>query len=68
DPSWLAPEHEEATQHEEATRRGQAGEPAPEEVRAWAAENNIDVHDRGRIPREVVAHYLQAHPAADSSR
>lgn len=30
-------------------------------VRAWAREQGYEINDRGRIPREIVAAYEQAH-------
>ena len=46
-------------------RRGSAAKPAsdgpnPKDVRAWAAENDIEVSNRGRIPGEIVQQYLDA--------
>jgi len=33
------------------------------EVRIWAKRAQIPTADRGRIPRDIVAAYLKAHPA-----
>lgn len=33
----------------------------PKEIRAWAAENGIEVPSRGRIPAEVEQKYAAAH-------
>jgi hypothetical protein len=35
--------------------------PAPTLVRAWAKENGYDVPDRGRIPKEILEAYQNAH-------
>lgn len=32
----------------------------PADVRAWAAENGVEVSDRGRVPQEVVDRYVAA--------
>jgi hypothetical protein len=35
--------------------------PAPQEVRAWARDNDVEVPSRGRIPAAVVEAYREAH-------
>jgi|SRR5690606_31813694 hypothetical protein len=35
--------------------------PDPAVVRAWAADNSIDVPARGKLPASVIADYLAAH-------
>lgn len=42
-------------------RRGTGRDYVPADVRAWAASRNIDVPNRGRIPRTVIEQYLAAH-------
>ncbi|WP_433456436.1 histone-like nucleoid-structuring protein Lsr2 (plasmid) [Streptomyces sp. CA-142005] len=37
------------------------GGPAPEEVRAWARENDYEVNDRGRVPGSILDAYNKAH-------
>ncbi|MGZ0231117.1 Lsr2 family DNA-binding protein [Streptomyces sp. CPS1] len=37
-----------------------APQPDPKAVRAWAADNGIDVPPRGKLPDHVVAQYLAA--------
>lgn len=37
-----------------------APEPAPKDVRAWAAENDIEVPGRGKLPQEVIDQYKAA--------
>jgi hypothetical protein len=46
-----------------STRRSQASRSAndPKAVRAWAAENNIEMPSRGRIPASVLEAYTAAH-------
>ncbi|MGI5196923.1 histone-like nucleoid-structuring protein Lsr2 [Streptomyces sp. CA-288835] len=36
------------------------GEPTPEEYRAWARKNGLDVNDRGRVPASVKEAYAAA--------
>ncbi len=44
------------------------GEVEPSMVRAWAAENDVAVSPRGRVPQAVLAQYRDAqHPAAAST-
>lgn len=40
------------------------GGPDPKTVRAWAAENGIEVSPKGKLPAAVVEQYLAAHPEA----
>ncbi|WP_330358371.1 Lsr2 family protein [Streptomyces chartreusis] len=35
--------------------------PSPEEMRAWARENNYPVNDRGRVPASLREAYAKAH-------
>jgi len=35
--------------------------PSPEQLRAWARENNHPVNDRGRVPASIREAYTQAH-------
>lgn len=42
----------------------QPAEPAPKDVRAWAAEQGIDVPARGKLPENVVQQYQAAHTEA----
>jgi hypothetical protein len=39
-------------------------EPDAKAVRAWAAENGVEVPARGKLPAEVVEQYVAAHPEA----
>ena len=39
----------------------------PKEVRAWAAENELEIPARGRIPEAVVTQFLEAGVASQSS-
>lgn len=43
-------------------RRSRANTPEidPKAVRAWAAANNVEVNDRGRIPADVIDKYKAA--------
>lgn len=41
-----------------------AAAPAPAEVRAWAAEQGIEVSAKGKLPADVVDAYVAAHQGA----
>ncbi|MEU0041320.1 histone-like nucleoid-structuring protein Lsr2 [Streptomyces sp. NPDC006333] len=41
-----------------------AADPAPKDVRAWAAEHGIEVSPKGKIPDAVVEQYQAAHTEA----
>ncbi len=41
-------------------RKGDAT-PDPKEVRAWARETGRPVSDRGRVPADLIAEYIEAH-------
>lgn len=48
-----------------ATPQGDApADPTAKDVRAWAAENGIDVPARGKLPVEIVEQYQAAHTEA----
>ncbi|MEU8952604.1 Lsr2 family protein [Streptomyces sp. NPDC048489] len=42
-------------------RRAPVDGPSPEELRAWARENNYEVNDRGRVPASIHEAYRKAH-------
>ncbi|MGW1365300.1 histone-like nucleoid-structuring protein Lsr2 [Streptomyces chartreusis] len=35
--------------------------PSPEQLRAWARENDYQINDRGRVPASIREAYAQAH-------
>lgn len=43
-------------------RKAQSG-PSPKDIRAWAADNGVEVPARGRIPEDVREQYVAANPA-----
>lgn len=44
-----------------AAKSDGAGAPSSAQVRAWAAEEGIEVSARGRVPADVIAKYEAAH-------
>jgi hypothetical protein len=45
------------------SRRSSAGGPSPQEVRAWAREQGIQVADKGRVPAELIVRFQAADTA-----
>ncbi|MGI6797882.1 histone-like nucleoid-structuring protein Lsr2 [Gordonia sihwensis] len=43
-----------------STRKGTDSGVSSREVRAWCAEQGIEVNDRGRIPKEIIAKFKEA--------
>ena len=54
----LAPFIESAREKRSRRRRTKHGDPA--EVRAWAAENGVEVNTHGRVPQAVTEQYERA--------
>ena len=57
-------EYDGTTQAAPADTPEPAGGPDPKAVRAWAAENGIEVSPKGKLPASVVEQYLAAHQEA----
>lgn len=57
-----------STRKTEAVARARRGSkpqstgPTPAQIRVWAAENDIEVPARGRIPEAVIAQFHEANP------